>query len=51
MIIAGWSLGAGNAAVLGSLLLAAHNPEGELVYVGDVSTGFTDAPVVACWSC
>jgi bifunctional non-homologous end joining protein LigD len=29
--------------VLGSLLLAAHDPGGELVYVGDVGTGFTDA--------
>ncbi len=28
--------------MLGSLLLAAHTPGGELVYVGDVGTGFTD---------
>ena len=43
VIIAGWSPSTGNADVLGSLLLAAHNPDGELVYVGDVGTGFTDA--------
>jgi hypothetical protein len=29
--------------VLGSLLLAAYDPGGELVYVGDVGSGFTDA--------
>src|SRR3954452_22864855 len=34
VIIAGWSPTTGNAHVLGSLLLAAHNPEGELLYVG-----------------
>ena len=43
VIIAGWSPSTGNANVLGSLLLAAHDPGGELVYVGDVGTGFTDA--------
>jgi bifunctional non-homologous end joining protein LigD len=43
VIIAGWSPSTGNANVLGSLLLAAHNSDGELVYVGDVGTGFTDA--------
>ena len=43
VIIAGWAPSTGNADVLGSLLLAAHNPDGELVYVGDVGTGFTDA--------
>jgi bifunctional non-homologous end joining protein LigD len=41
--IAGWSPSSGNAKVLSALLLAAHNPDGELVYVGDVGTGFTDA--------
>ena len=43
VIIAGWSPSTGNANVLSALLLAAHNPDGELVYVGDVGTGFTDA--------
>ena len=43
VIIAGWSPSSGNAHVLGALLLAAHDPDGELVYVGDVGTGFTDA--------
>jgi bifunctional non-homologous end joining protein LigD len=43
VIIAGWSPSTGNANVLGSLLLAAHDLGGELVYVGDVGTGFTDA--------
>ena len=42
VIIAGWSPSTGNADVLGSLLLAAYDPDGELVYVGDVGTGFTD---------
>lgn len=43
VIIAGWSPSTGNAHVLSALLLAAHDAEGELVYVGDVGTGFTDA--------
>ena len=43
VIIAGWSPSTGNANVLSALLLAAYNPDGELVYVGDVGTGFTDA--------
>jgi len=43
VIIAGWSPSTGNANVAGCLLLAAPNPAGELVYVGDVGTGFTDA--------
>lgn len=43
VIIAGWSPTTGNANVLGSLLLAAYNPGGELIYLGDVRTGFTDA--------
>jgi hypothetical protein len=29
--------------VVGSLLLAAHDPDGGLVYVGDAGAGFTDA--------
>jgi bifunctional non-homologous end joining protein LigD len=43
VIIAGWAPSTGNASVLGALLLAAHDPDGLLVYVGDVGTGFTDA--------
>jgi len=43
VIIAGWAPSSGNAAVLGALLLGAHGPDGQLVYVGDVGTGFTDA--------
>ncbi|MEJ3657319.1 non-homologous end-joining DNA ligase [Actinomycetes bacterium KLBMP 9759] len=43
VVIAGWAASSGNHAVLSSLLLAAHSPGGELVYVGDVGTGFTDA--------
>ncbi len=33
----------GNRNVLGSLLLAVHDQQGDLVYAGDVGTGFTDA--------
>ena len=43
VIIAGWAPSTGNARVLGALLLGAHDPDGQLVYVGDVGTGFTDA--------
>ncbi len=43
VIIVGWAPATGNANVLGSLLLAGHNDDGDLVYVGDVGTGFTDA--------
>lgn len=43
VIIAGWSPSTGNQKVLGSLLLAGHNDTGDLVYLGDVGTGFTDA--------
>ena len=42
VIIAGWSPSTGNRNVLGSLLLAGHAETGELVYLGDVGTGFTD---------
>ena len=42
VIIVGWSPSSGHADVLGALLLAAHDLEGRLVYVGDVGTGFTD---------
>ncbi|MFC4943295.1 non-homologous end-joining DNA ligase [Pseudonocardia sp. GCM10023141] len=43
VIIAGWAPSSGNANVVGALLLAAHDADGLLVYVGDVGTGFTDA--------
>ena len=43
VIVVGWSPATGNADVVGSLLLAAHNDDGVLVYAGDVGTGFTDA--------
>ena len=44
VIIAGWAPGSGNRRdSLGALLLAVHDDTGELVYVGDVGTGFTDA--------
>jgi bifunctional non-homologous end joining protein LigD len=43
VIIAGWSPSTGNSNVLGSLLLAGHAGTGELVYLGDVGTGFTEA--------
>lgn len=43
VIIAGWSAGAGNRHnSIGALLLAVHDDDGQLVYVGDVGTGFTD---------
>lgn len=42
----------GNQNVLGSLLLGAHDGDGDLVYVGDVGTGFTDAPAASsCSAC
>ncbi len=44
VVVAGWSAGAGNRhGSIGALLLAAHDEDGRLVYVGDVGTGFTDA--------
>jgi bifunctional non-homologous end joining protein LigD len=43
VIIAGWSPSSTDAHVLAALLLAARDADGELVYVGDVGTGFTDA--------
>jgi bifunctional non-homologous end joining protein LigD len=42
VVVAGWSPSSGNAGVLGSLLLGAHDADGLLVYVGDVGTGFTE---------
>lgn len=43
VIIAGWYPATGAQHVLGSLLLAANGDDGQLVHVGDVGTGFTDA--------
>ena len=43
VIIAGWYPATGAQHILGSLLLAAHAEDGQLVHVGDVGTGFTDA--------
>lgn len=43
VLVAGWSPAGGTSDVVGSLLLAVHGEGGELVYVGDVGTGFTDA--------
>jgi bifunctional non-homologous end joining protein LigD len=44
VIVAGWKPGAGRrAGMIGSLLLAAHDPAGTLVFVGGVGTGFTGA--------
>lgn len=43
VVVAGWSPSRGRRGVLSALLLAAHDEHGELVYVGDVGTGFTDA--------
>jgi bifunctional non-homologous end joining protein LigD len=43
VIIIGWQPGAGRRdGMIGSLLVAAHDPAGQLVYVGKVGTGFTD---------
>lgn len=44
VIIIGWTPGEGRrAGTIGSLLLAAYNPQGELDYIGQVGTGFTAA--------
>jgi len=43
VIIAGWYPATAAQHVLGSLLLAAYGEDGQLVHVGDVGTGFTDA--------
>ena len=44
VIIIGWQPGAGRrAGMIGALLLAVHEPDGRLTYVGKVGTGFTDA--------
>ncbi|MGF0319210.1 non-homologous end-joining DNA ligase [Nocardia fluminea] len=44
VVIVGWHRGTGRrAGHIGSLLLAVNNPAGELVYIGTVGTGFTQA--------
>jgi bifunctional non-homologous end joining protein LigD len=44
VIVIGWQPGAGRrAGLIGALLLAAYNHTNDLVYVGKVGTGFTDA--------
>ena len=43
VLIAGWAPATANARVLGALLLGAHNPAGELVYLGDVGTGCVES--------
>jgi bifunctional non-homologous end joining protein LigD len=44
VVVCGWRAGKGRReGTLGSLLLGAHDPvTGDLLYVGDVGTGFTD---------
>lgn len=42
VIVAGWTPGAGMMSqTFGSLVLGAHTPDGRLVYIGNVGTGFT----------
>jgi bifunctional non-homologous end joining protein LigD len=46
VIVAGYKPGAGRrSGTIGSLLLAMYDPDGRLTYVGQVSTGLTDATV------
>lgn len=43
VIVVGWRSGSGRrAGTIGSLLMAVHDPAGQLVYVGNVGTGFTE---------
>ncbi|WP_280490326.1 non-homologous end-joining DNA ligase [Nocardia carnea] len=43
-IVAGWTTGTGAfASTFGGLVLAAHRPDGQLVHIGNVGTGFTMA--------
>lgn len=43
-IVAGWTTGTGASAdTFGGLVLAAHRPDGRLVHIGNVGTGFTMA--------
>jgi bifunctional non-homologous end joining protein LigD len=44
VVIAGWNPGEGHReGSIGSLLLGVHDKNGDLIYVGNVGTGFTDA--------
>ncbi|WP_233224831.1 non-homologous end-joining DNA ligase [Nocardia sp. MDA0666] len=44
IVIVGWRPGAGRrAGRIGSLLMGVHDETGELVYIGNVGTGFTQA--------
>ncbi|ETD31625.1 non-homologous end-joining DNA ligase [Williamsia sp. D3] len=44
VVVGGWVPGSGAASGgIGSLLLGAHNADGELVYIGHVGTGFSSA--------
>ncbi|MFE3257894.1 non-homologous end-joining DNA ligase [Nocardia sp. NPDC059091] len=44
VVIVGWRPGAGQrAGHIGSLLMAVHDDTGELTYIGNVGTGFTQA--------
>ncbi|MEV1132611.1 MULTISPECIES: non-homologous end-joining DNA ligase [Rhodococcus] len=44
VVVVGWLPGSGSAAGgIGSLILGAHDDEGQLVYIGKVGTGFTAA--------
>jgi bifunctional non-homologous end joining protein LigD len=44
VVVGGWVPGAGAASGgIGSLLLGAHNADGDLVYIGHVGTGFSAA--------
>nr|WP_051161242.1 non-homologous end-joining DNA ligase [Nocardia transvalensis] len=44
VVVVGWRPGAGRrAGRIGSLLMAAHDESGQLVYIGNVGTGFTRA--------
>lgn len=43
VLVGGWRPGKGNrAGRVGGLLLGAHDADGDLYYIGDVGTGFTD---------
>lgn len=43
-IVAGWTSGSGTmTATFGSLILGAHDPDGNLIHIGNVGTGFTFA--------
>ncbi|AYF79323.1 ATP-dependent DNA ligase [Nocardia yunnanensis] len=44
VVVAGWTPGAGGfGATFGSLVMGAHDEAGQLVYLGNVGTGFTQA--------